>query len=127
MKLKSEHVTPYLPYNLYFMRYERKCIDDKVIPVVYSTDEYPKETQLNEVTLNGFDYKKNKLILNPLSKLTEEHALNCRFDNGMEEFINAIESKSIGVIFWNDLLNNHWDVFGLIPNGLAVDKNTIKE
>lgn len=139
MKLTIKHISAYLPYELYFMRYEKKCIDKTATPVIWSKDLYPFKTQLNAVSLNGFDYEKSKPILRPLSDLTKEievkgekfsvnekmydlFKLNPNWDGW--EIFGKIEVE-FPYELWEKLFEWHFDVFGLIPQGLAYDINSL--
>ena len=76
--LELKYLSPYLPYDLYFMRLEQ---DTEVAgtlsnPYMAYLGTYTEvQTQLNAVTLNYLlhgDYKDPKLILRPLSDITKE-------------------------------------------------------
>ena len=56
MKIELKHLAPYLPYDLYFNRFEYKCIDKTTNPVTYSKEKYPIKTQLNCVTSDKFRF-----------------------------------------------------------------------
>lgn len=126
MKLEIKHVAPYLPYDLLFFRYERRCLDKSVTPVIWSKDLHPFQTQLNAVTLNGFNYETSKPILRPLSDLNEDNARFLSSDGYMavcEECIYVDEMHYSDVL---KLIERHYDVFGLIENGLAISYNELK-
>lgn len=126
MKLEQKHIAPYLPYNLYFIRYEKKCIDKTVNPVIWSKDLHPFQTQLNAVTLNGFDYEKSKPILRPISDLKRENEKYFfHFDNNEGLMMKRKNETFTRLNELDFLFENHYDVFGLIPQGLAIDINTL--
>lgn len=134
MKLELKHLAPYLPYGLKGKR-----------------DGYNKG-----ILMQGLDYSENVLtnfgyidikyfnpILRPLSDLTKEIAL----ENGKKIIvINTFFRESrdllekelritngnliIDFLSWviiQKLLEFHFDVFGLIKNGLAIDINTLNK
>ena len=104
MELEIKHLSPYLPYDL-------QCIG------------YGRKLRLNGQMLGAVDRLIVKPILRPLSDLTEEHANNCNYS--YRDFKWEIINKNVSVNIWNDLLSNHYDVFGLIDAGLSIDINTI--
>ena len=134
MKLELKHLTPYLPYSL---RIKTKHGWDTM-------------TTLNEWQVNGdhedsYSYEDHpneilefKPILRPLSDLTKV------IKHNRDEFIPYIEYNYISEFLEelstldytymdhvqykviNVLFELHFDVFGLIEKGLAVNINTIK-
>jgi hypothetical protein len=151
MKLELKHLAPYLPYELYFMRLELICLDRTVTPVIWSNEKEFVRTQLNPVTINGFKYEENKLILQPLSDLTKDKKFIQLIDEelicGSWKFMKDDWTTSIcttennhtlliiqgeiapecSVLFYNYMIKNHYDVFGLIDQNLAIDINTLPE
>jgi len=145
-KLELKHLAPYLPYNL-------KVFDDYYSEIRYLAAlafsdcgivkqlHYPSQTR---------EYNEIKPILHPLSDLTKE------IEHNGEKFVPIEwlnENKSVRLIkvintgryevfsentgttnirFWEyciieKLFEWHFDVFGLIKDGLAIDINTIKQ
>ncbi len=117
MKLELKHLSAYLPYELKY----------KDIPQGY-TEDRTLDTRTFEWALNN-----GKPILRPMSDLTKEIQLNG------EKFI-PIEKLSPVPNFFNTefliktpiassyevvtkLLELHFDIFGLINKGLAIDIN----
>ena len=139
MKLELKHLAPYLPFNLYFQRFEHECIDKTKTPVIYSQEKYPIKTQLNEVTLNSFNYNENKPILRPMYELSDyflelygslehqdvtdyfdEYYLGSFFNLEIHEIASTRpEYLPYGTL--QVLFKHHFDVFGLIEKGLAID------
>jgi hypothetical protein len=111
MKLELKHLAPYLPYELkYFFKgsvQEVRTLEPE---------------DLGEVMLEWFNQSK-KPILRPLSDLTEDYANFWNYS--FRDFKWAIINKEVSVLCWHDLLSKHYDVFGLIEKGLAIDKKTI--
>ena len=104
MELEIKHLSPYLPYDL-------QCIG------------YGRKLRLNGQMLGAVDRLIVKPILRPLSDLTEEYSNACNYSH--KDFKWEIINKNISVLVWDSLLKNHFDVFGLIDAGLAIDINTI--
>ena len=133
MKLELKHLAPYLPYGL---KNQRAFHKPKVIDGIVGNKVYFGDTVLfiNQI----------EPILRPLSDLTKE----IEFDNekftpskdkywGMNSFqyhINKFENWESPSAYLNScapyglllvLIKWHFDVFGLIDAGLAIDINTI--
>ena len=125
-KLELKHLAPYLPYSLR-------------IKTKYGWDTM---STLNEWEVNGdhedsYSYEDHpdeilefKPILRPLSDLQDS-------ENDIREMIEEYACSDLTWIFVNDLgeirqstfellIQHHFDVFGLIEKGLAIDINTIK-
>jgi hypothetical protein len=114
-KLELKHLAPYLPYGLKMLRFDGQGID--LTERFYS---------IPTAILQNYSP-----ILRPLSDLTNE-------TNGMcywllieeiemrKNIIKSSEIDNICVKTYNNLLENHFDVFNLIPNGLAIDINTLE-
>jgi hypothetical protein len=122
MKLELKHLAPYLPYGL-------KVIDsDGNIDIVTCID------------IEEIDGYKIKPILRPLSDL-QNRDLDLWIDFGVEiDEMNThylIDALVGGTFYAKDihfafrvreaLFKMHFDVFGLIPKGLAIDINTLKK
>jgi len=145
MELELKHIAPYLPYCL-------RAIDEfgriRTLTIEHSTYD------TNTVGLfRLFDFDKdgkycNKPILRPLSELTcttyldgetitfeelistDENAFGV---NGFGEpvfYVNnkweKIDVKDLPFETVSGLFRYHFDVFNLIPQGLAVDSTTLK-
>jgi hypothetical protein len=132
-KLTLKELAPYLPYNVggvYTL--------SKVISLSRGQKDEIRSKDLNADTL-VFYLKNCKLILNPLSDLDKDSELcndlydsfGLKFDSdGDLEFdyysIGETDSPFTGYKCINRLLSEHYDVFGLIVKGLAIDINTLK-
>jgi len=125
MKLKLEHLEPYLYYGLTFKGKRKGYFSfDKEIMTFCSLD------------LDG-RWQEFKPILRPLSEITKE--IN---QNGKTINIDLISFKLLGGRFLSEVLKEgklidelphglvsilyeyHFDVFGLIEKKIAIDKNT---
>jgi len=111
--LELKHIAPYLPFGLQYINTLRNEINSLTIY------QYPKFVQVNKsknaITLNSY-----KPILRPLSDLTKEIEIE-----GIK-FV-PIDISEIKLHTYNKLLEWHFDVFGLIEQGLAVDINTLNK
>lgn len=134
-KLELKHIAPYFPYKL-------KC---------QYTDTF-REVRIGTLNLIHNDrfgvdscFDENlKPILHPLSDLTKEIEINSKLIVPIEELNNEIGceySKYYDILWINDdscigfrehyipfyekLFEWHFDVFGLIEKGLAIDINTL--
>ena len=128
LQLKKEEIVPYLPYGL-------KCKSTTILFGEEDNGIY----EMGLISMRGVLKGTGKPILRPLSDLTKEIEVDG------EKFVPAIElnwsnittdilSKSINLtnkfnnLFafdYKKLLEWHFDVFGLIEKGLAIDINTI--
>lgn len=126
-KLTIKELTPYLPYGLKFLEtgfQKIKEMDGIDSSIIYFKDDMG----------NYFD--EIKPILHPLSDLTSSNVSKVM----RKYFCNEIEIErdlqKIGMLVYNPvycsysiieaLLSEHFDVFGLIEKGLAIDINTLK-
>src|SRR5690606_13632168 len=129
MKLELKHLAPYLPYGLRLFHAEYKAkhiLDISIKEVIY-------DSEMSAVTLtamvNGNEYLKP--LLRPLSDLTKEiehngekfvpsELLNFDFSD-----LSQLDYEYIPYNLATFLLEHHFDIFGLIENGLAIDINTL--
>lgn len=135
MKLKLEHLAPYLPYQL-----EGYCLAN-----IHTIVEFIKPNRIGGITKFGNHvpiadtFKGFKPLLRPLSQiqsyfeplwdsdidvrtyLSEEYITSFGFESIEEILEHKVEWWPVG--FYTTLLKHHFDVFELIENGLA----TIKE
>ena len=139
MKLELKHWTSYLPYNVNLKSNEGR------IPSVMTGIQYPYiECTLEHNIANHFS--NFSLILRPLSDLTKEIEVdgekfipieNLGYDK--EYRVTFYEKGRYFYVYRNGihvicfqgemidlLLSWHFDIFGLIDAGLAVDINTVK-
>ena len=138
MKLELKHLAPYLPYGL------KICWENIESNIVIVTMDLTGE-KTNTIHLLDVIELEYKPTLHPLSDLTKEieeteeclldyiveklprHCVNyddwvaSAIEDGIEIRILQAPYEVIEYCF-----ENHYDVFGLIPRGLAIDINTIK-
>lgn len=121
-QIKLEHLAPYLPYML---NYAYRCAyshENDFTKIMTSDD-------LDTIIISSYHFP----ILKPLSDLTDDKTrelfkswsqIDCVFDwKNLELF--TYERLSYEVV--ETLLKNHFDVFGLIEKGLAIDINKIEK
>lgn len=126
MKLEPKHLVPYLLYDL------KLIWKDGYIRNLCYTDIETMEK------IGRFD-SQHEILLRPLSDLTKEiepikqaslgsKYLNFRGESAQKtlSYLNGSYDK-IPYGLMQLLLEDHYDVFGLIEQGLAIDMNTLKE
>lgn len=126
-KLEIKHLAPYLPYDLSF--YYESLDGTKQHSWILSNDKIDFALQMQ-----------NKPILRPLSDLNKEIIINGEkrqmwllingqkaLQNGKIENMNGYQYDILELSYSKiqTILKFHFDVFGLIPKGLAVDINTL--
>ena len=124
MKLELKHLATYLPYGL---KVETKWYNF----ITRDTKTEVKEMDLSGLSLrNDWQMKSYKPILRPLSDFTRSDAV---LEHCSEELkILILLAMKNGYIddlphwFMVHCFERHYDVFNLIPDGLAIDINTIK-
>ena len=147
MKLELKHLAPYLPYSLKVIMEGKKCniawMSTKYISVI-------RPTKIGEIKRIKWDYAPLNLraILRPLTDLTKE------IEHSGERFVPIDSLSKITTLEYDDgvlhqadwdgemqeteveylcyaqfilLLEWHFDVFGLIDAGLAIDINTVEK
>lgn len=118
--MKLEYLSPYLPYKLILMS---NCGE---VELTTSNIESCLDNSL-----------KRKPILKPLSDLTKDNEVTTEFQLIFKENDDIIDylceekgdvsKKNIPYQLAEWLFKNHFDVFGLIEKGLAIDINTINK
>ena len=136
MKLELKHLAPYLPYGLKAMDLDNGSV--RTVTLLHFT--YDMETVgHNHLIYEGLLLKKHQPILKPLSDLDSGNVEGLFYSEwliekyhtiGIENQINRIEDDIRWInycdyILIQHLLEWHFDVFGLIEKGLAIDINTI--
>lgn len=123
MKLELKHLSPYLPYGLKLRG--------------HTHGEIVEMSEVNENNVNvkdrGFQYGwwadmfDVSPILRPLSDLKDE--ILCKYyvyycsEKGL--MVKAKNELYTTLVDLNYFYKNHFDVFGLIEKGLAIDINTL--
>lgn len=122
MELTIEHLAPYLPYGLKLQYIVRDILEKTGVMTRISHDK--DLTHPTKIAIDNCDSEHIwmfKPILRPMSDLIlPNHIL------GMG-YIDFNRSGDIGYTLkqYSYLLKNHFDVFNLIPEGLAIDINTL--
>lgn len=135
MKLELKHLAPYLPYRLKYYHLILKCTE-----IVIGFEEYQNNDrgEGQTVRFKGYcadlDDPSFKPILRPLSDLTDrinpvQHYtyLDGLNHNSIEKIQDLIMKGILYLEDYNYLIEHHFDIFGLIDKGLAVDINTLSE
>lgn len=145
MKLTIQHLAPYIPYGLK----GRFRVGDVMPHLIEVADEYrEKELKISNIE---FFFNHCKPILHPLSDLTKEIEHNGEvkpivialadvcFDNNFSgELVAKVMIdlkpstrheilKTMPYFIIEQLISWHFDVFGLIEQGLAIDINTFNK
>lgn len=130
-KITLEHLAPYLPYGLNVKiipisnLYEEQvtvveCLSSEFVTFKKAPDYYFEDEEPD------IDFKP---ILRPLSDLYMQKFYTLFIHTGaqydFEVFKYDLENEKIRTGVFRLLCVNHFDVFGLIPAGLAIDINTI--
>ena len=132
MKLELKHLAPYLPYGL---KAVIRLREDSSLPI---DDECTVNVTCFEAAYLDSEYEEFKPILRPLSDLkTIEKEIKLvdsywYVDDYLTEKCTVDKIYPLHVIefipyaIMQVLLKYHFDVFGLIEKGLAIDINTIE-
>ncbi len=130
MKLELKHLAPYLPYGLEIITELNSVQKVGGLADMYHIHYYDDKTEEGDEPL----IEEIKPILRPLSDLTKTgyHFIYDK-ETDIESIIDWIELDDESKLtckysyeFWSLLFENHFDVFGLIEKGLAIDINTLK-
>ena len=132
MELELKHLAPYLPYGLKVAINVFKE-DYENYEEMKLTSDYNSCNSVNDVisgvTLHGCLIKP---ILRPLSDLGKEIEFNGITDKIplLDKSVNLAKQGLSELLPYNvfqTLLKFHFDVFGLIEKGLAIDINTLNQ
>ncbi len=122
MKLKLKHIAPYLPYQLLCLE---KTVDSTPIKGELISI---KKTALCYIEHPEWEYFKFSIdrikpILRPLSDLMKQ----IKWEDGTYQMTDEddfdLENTSYNTV--QEYLKRHFDIFGLIDAGLAVDINSL--
>lgn len=126
MELEIKHLAPYLPYGV-----QVTCTDLPNLSI-YGVNTI-SEKILNIIGDSTVPINKLKLKLYPLTNLESDITKRIRRDQLSPYFWECYDMDG-GIVAavlscpYKDcelLLSEHFDIFGLIPAGLAIDINTI--
>lgn len=139
-KIELKELAPYIPYEL-------KAIDirtKEIRTVTWTHFTYDlKYVGMNHLLCQGLIIAEHKPILRPLSDLSQIELLTAGFNSHIDYLTHELQNKANesriggdGKKLWRVeaapyemvvyLLKNHFDVFGLIRQGLAIDINSLK-
>lgn len=130
MKLQKKHLAAYFPHKV-------QCHSDGYTGVLDTINS--RSTQIKVSCSDWWESAdKYKMILKPLSDITNKHLLDiakiCLLDEDDLRLLDWQTTPSKHEVGINKrlpysvvtyLLQNHFDIFGLIFNDLAVDKNSL--
>jgi len=133
-KLELKHLAPYLPYGLMI----KESYIGKELKMIGCENTKELRIRLTD-GLYAYEANNMKPILRPLSDLTDEMIEDIyqrygRSETNAESWASSLRflrkyggtRYELPLEFWNYLFKHHFDLFGLIPSGLAVDINTLK-
>lgn len=140
MELQVKHLAPYLPYGLKLQYVVREKVEKTGI--MKSINHNEDETHPTRVSISAMYNEEHiwmfKPLLRPLSQIKEYFEPIFETDKEVNEFLSyetltpfSIEDLEnclpnyIPYGSFKVLLKHHFDVFGLIEKGLAVDINTL--
>jgi len=113
MKLELKHLAPYLPYGL------KGVNRNGTIFLLHTNTSSGGKLEKREIST--FLSEEFKPILHPLSDLEEfSPAIYNYLVKNCENYVVRLQQ-----IDYNVLIENHFDVFKLIENGLAIDINSL--
>lgn len=116
MKLEIKHIYAYMPYNLKCKLGNDILEIDNIKCILCTWLVYFKGSG------KTWDYLSSiKLLLKPLSKLSEKEIKEVALKEGIhiENVLRYIRMNIVSYRTIQMLLEQHYDVFGLIDNGLA--------
>ena len=126
-KLKLEDLAPYLPYGLKceILDYQSDYVGKKYLTMkgYYLLNDKPYFNFHNGRDYAGKNTTQFKPILRPLSDLELDEFNNKIFNR--EYIVCEGVDADLGYYEWCYLLEEHFDIFGLIEKGLAIDINTL--
>ena len=139
MKLEVKHLAPYLPYGLK-LHVQGEVMEDER-PILFNmvgiVDEEVLVHRINYIANVENEIEDCIPILRPLNLLSK-HDIDFMYfqiistDNDMygnrmefDDYFSETDINHLPICLYNYLLENHFDVFGLIDNKLAIDISTI--
>jgi hypothetical protein len=112
-KLTIEHLAPYLPYKLQVVTDENY---GTILEGLYENCAY---LNYNGIGSEEYDFDQFKPFLIPLS----EFKMNTGYET-LSLSVNDMDGMPYTTVL--KLISQHYDVFGLIDIGLALNKNNFK-
>jgi len=125
MKLELKHLAGYLPYELLITKSDW---DNYMRLTLCSDYLYDSKNKYDIGIVDTLSFQA-KPILRPLSDLTKNEWNDIFVNDDIDYILNIYQSDNhLGCVEYylvNLLLKNHFDIYGLIENNLAINKNTI--
>ena len=133
MKIEIKHLAPYLPYKLMaYTMFDRTPLFREIVPsnimafVDGDTEAKPILRPLSDLT-KEIDVDGEKFV--PMERIPRE--IGIEWCDLYSESMDCLENHPDKVLMmpyeiFQVLLKLHFDVFGLIPAGLAVDINEVQ-
>ena len=141
MKLELKHLAPYLPFSLEGVKNKGyRFYVNSVYNKDFENDSFKSKYPIHGINSNGTincSLDEFKPILRPLKSLSKNDIDFMYFDiistdNDMygtrdefEDYFNETGIDHLPVCLYNYLVSKHFDIFGLINKGLAIDINTV--
>jgi hypothetical protein len=140
-KLELKHLAPYLPYGLkvklieFNRNYKVGSMYDLSIQLLHDRFKSGSNSEIFKPILRPIsdlfneDFEKDELGFSFLERLINKRKCDAEYDfiEALEDDKSSADEKMqfapYSIIV--KLLEKHFDVFGLIPTGLAIDINTI--
>ena len=128
--LSAVHLAPYLPYELRFS-------DGTILYSIDIDNELMLlDTKKGGISNHRIEWGNILPVLRPISSLTIENMKEFSgsdfkrysieyLETILETYKKEISTNSLSYRLMQKLFENHFDVFGLIEKGLAVDINTL--
>ena len=137
MKLEEIHICSYLPHEVYcyIMGHNDELNNPMQERILGIFDNNEITVTLSDNDSDSYYIEDIKLILRPLSDLVSPKFASLGNEmNGVYsrqkviDIINGVQDISVVSFYYIQLLlQNHFDIFGLIKNNLAIDINTLNQ
>lgn len=133
MKLELKHLAPYLPYGLKIhwktskktsivMMKPSNILDVEIYTTNFKPILRPIEDLTKEIERNGRKYSLDSIIF-PKDEYSDDFTRKVAIEE--LKLSNAIHHITTPYSIVEVLLKHHFDVFGLIEQGLAININTV--
>ena len=132
MQIEQKHLGPYLPYGLEFW----SASEFHEMTGLLSNGVYMKSVLPNGTFYNVIGWEELEIdfraILRPLSDL-KKHIVREYYVSQVDDDLTRIIRETLSYpenqsySYTSFLLSKHFDIFGLIEKGLAIDINTLKQ
>lgn len=116
MELELKHLAAYLPYGLRVQDEEGN--NAKIVALFEDCCLIKYDVNVGDYE---YDFDDIKPLLLPLSEVSDDLFKQIGFADE-EDFIECVYNGDILQNNFNKLLSHHFDVFGLIDKGLAINK-----